>query len=111
MSTLSEFLLARIAEDQEWAQEALDLSSGIGETREWRWVRLYGRGSHAFYVGAPDPARVLAECEAKRLIAAEALERLAVLTDGRGQPEQSYTLRALAAVYADHLDYRQEWKP
>lgn len=77
---LAEFLLARIAEDEEWAQEALDLSDGLGVTREWRWVRFYSRAgstapsSSSFYKGAPSPARVLAECEAKRRMLALADE-------------------------------------
>ena len=101
--TLTGFLLARIAED-----EAL---------------------KHGGY-----PGRVLAECEAKRRI----VEAHPLVTDQRrlvpawpgsapgvacancgGNPVDSSapiedigpcdTLLALAAVYADHPDYRQEW--
>jgi hypothetical protein len=46
-----------------------------------------------------DPARVLAECAAKRRI----VEMYA------GQHGQPYVLHFLALPYADHPDYRQEW--
>ena len=52
----------------------------------------------AGHIARHDPARVLAECDAKRRI----VERRNHL-DGP-------TLRALAAVYADHPDWREEWK-
>jgi hypothetical protein len=132
--TLTEFLLARIAEDEEAADQSVQLPSGL------------------LHIGSPDtplilvwsPARVLAECEAKRRIV-EWHEKWPVLvqtepkmetdpTDIRGytmrmtqqiqwQTEREYfrrfgeappsgpILRLLAAVYADHPDYREEWKP
>ena len=46
-----------------------------------------------------DPARVLAECEAKRQL----IERV-------GNPDWA-GFRILALPYADHPDYQQEWKP
>lgn len=45
--------------------------------------------------------RVLAECDAKRKILAG--------VDGR--PPSLSVVRLLALPYADHPDYRQEWKP
>ena len=80
--TLAEFLLARIAEDAA--------------------VSRIGR--------RPSP-RDLADCEAKRRIV-ERCARTASLT----QPDRTgylsdYVLAQLALSYADHRDYREEWKP
>lgn len=61
------------------------------------------------HIARHDPARVLREVAFKRGVVA----RLAVPDPhetGDDCPECA-TLRLLAAVYADHPDYRQEWKP
>jgi hypothetical protein len=63
-----------------------------------------------------DPARVVTECEAKRRIVANCE---AFSTNGpTGTPPLPNLrfagvtiLRLLALPYADHPDYRQEWKP
>lgn len=86
---LSEFLLARIAEDEERA------------TR---------------FLPAAGPARVLAECAAKRRIVEMhsqdtdrdwCLQGCGMRSGWTGYPCD--TLKALAAVYDDHPDYRAEW--
>lgn len=82
--TLAEFLLARIAEDEAWAN---------------RGVRLPPDGN------PDDPARVLAECEAKRRI----LKSAANMMGPTDAEEWLYPI--LAAVYSDHPHYRDEWKP
>ena len=79
--TLTEFLLARIAEDEDEAEDNEPYWGGWSSAHE---------------------ARVLAECEAKRRIVEE------LSHDGLGPRE--WMLRVLAAVYSDHPDYRQEWK-
>ena len=123
--TLTEFLLARIAEDEgkihgDWSD---------------------GRGLHLITEEMFD--RMLAECEAKRRIMTEAFEVAATIdgewgcchdaddirrgyrepTPGWGdEPEPlpancagpevaGKFLQGLALPYADHPDYRQEWKP
>ena len=102
--TLTEFLLARIAEDEREATACLDqYMRGDGGTKS-RWVRQ------------------LAECEAKRRIVEEhgpfweddspSLCRVChdyAAHDAAASPCR--TLRLLATVYADHPDYRQEWRP
>lgn len=126
---LAEFLLARIAEDEAMARTAGKPDTS-GETLHGYTV------SAAEDEGAPDagveliarfdPARVLAECEAKRKIV-EVHETIAAFypgctieTDpccevcsGGGEYPGSFpckTLRLLAAVYADHPDYRDGWR-
>ena len=121
--TLTEFLLARIAEDEgkihgDWSD---------------------GRGLHIITEEMFD--RMLAECEAKRRIMTEAFEVAATidgewgcchdaddirrgyreptpgwgdeaepLPEGCAGPEVAGKfLQALAAVYAGHEDYRAEW--
>lgn len=116
--TLTEFLLARIAEDEAIAVDAEK------EIAEWYDKRRTHHGS-ALAVAIDDPhpvgvlesaSRVFAECQAKRLIVTHAL-----LERELGPHRQSDTdaaphfadkfLRALALPYADHPDYREGWRP
>ena len=92
-ATLADFLLARIAEDKEAVR---------GVRAPW-WMENT----------ALDPARMLAEREAKRRI-----------TELHGSDDPKWegdcpwcgvkgpclTLRALAMPYADHPDFRPEWR-
>ena len=83
--TLAGFLAARIKEDEEAVR---------GVRAPWWWENT-----------ALDPARVLAECEAKRRI----VEHCEVdhLVASPGDP---YVLQLLALPYADHSDWREEWR-
>ena len=82
---------------------------------------------HGEHIARHDPARVLAECEAKRQVVHE-WQTFGKLADPSVQPstDEEFRVRAaavgirqglaralshLAMPYADHLDYRQEWKP
>ncbi len=121
--TLAEFLLARIAEDEERARDwGWEVAGGInngGSTRTWYETAWRG----AERVGFP-PARVLAECEAKRRIVERWQETAPTVpvwggsagwADSRTQ-EINETLAEevlpfLALPYADHEGYRQEWRP
>lgn len=123
--TLTDFLLARIAEDEAVAGEATPgpwyadadystvtaapfTSARAAYDRDYLagevdcWVipesmdSSVGRHNLA-HIARHDPARVLAECEAKRRIVDESRSRLA--------------MRLVALPYADHPDYREEWKP
>ena len=103
---------------------------------DWVPVPTSGTGSvveDAAHIARHDPVRVLAECAAKRRIIA--LHEVQVDEDGGstkdGRHDTLYwcatcdedrgygcwiqpgcqTLRILAAVYADHPDYRDEWMP
>lgn len=135
---LAEFLLARIAEDQELARRATggpwQVEGEPGEVVPWEepWVaagqevevtrhpdgghpngsvRSYGDAEH---IAHWDPARVLAECEAKRQI-------VEYVRDQWDQPyggpepflpsEWTDVLKLLAQPYADHTDYQESWHP
>ena len=97
--TLTEILLARIAEDKVRADDAWKAVDNGAIV----WDRIHPDVRAAIWT----PDRVLAECEAKRRI---------VEAFGDYDPEdhwdfQTFPLRALAAVYADHPDYDETWRP
>lgn len=151
--TITEFLLARIAEDEAAARDVPPLGHNFdmgGHRQDERWI--FGRtlpssadgvGNWSEHRDSPatathfarhDPARVLAECEAKRrIVELHPIYRgprlLAVDSTGRdfacekchaasSIDDQSViealgpcnTLLALASVYVDHPDYRDEWR-
>ena len=117
---ITEFLQARIAEDEALARAA---SVGMHGEHEDAW-------DYAGYVLGADrdstpkqdefvtvwwPKRVLAECAAKRaLLALFHPEDIAEAADrevsfyGIGVEN---ALCALASVYRDHPDYQQDWEP
>jgi hypothetical protein len=138
---VAEFLLARIAEDEAYARLAAEPSDGDGRTAEWTedasgvlWTgddyHPLGDSALSRHIERWDPARVLAECEAKRRVVAayqdersrrdiyESEESRAVEDDEQRMHRRSAAARcrgleiaieALAAVYADHSDHRDEW--
>lgn len=108
--TLTDFLLARIAEDEADAEAHPDPNMWDGNPRGWF-----------------DPDRVQAECDAKRRIlklheprdwdegvGPDVPKGTPVCTTcGDGEfwsvAHPCDTLRLLALPYADHPDYREEW--
>ena len=138
---LAEFLLARIAEDEAAAAAAVSRRDGVDK---WEAVGSgtvvgpgYDKVKHvmlpssedgaARHIARHDPARVLAECEAKRQVVHE-WQTFGKLADPSVQPstDEEFRVRAaavgirqglaralshLALPCADHPDYRQEWKP
>ena len=122
---LDEFLLARIAEDKRIAVTAAAASGGA----EWSADEL-SRGlpqvMAAQHAARFDPARVLAECAAKRRIILACREsrpdlsflgtRPPGMADFPLAPHDQHalaalTLAVLALPYADHHDYRPAWRP
>lgn len=140
---ISEFLLARIAEDEEVARAAspspwsypgietvaggtlydatrriVDVAYEQSEDHDGQIVRhllVPEADANGAHIARHDPARVLAECEAKRAIVDAAM----VYEEGPGDPKPedpdggwalSIALRALAAIYADHPDYDEAWQ-
>lgn len=140
--TLTEFLLARIADDERVARAAFRDAEQFGvnppRADDGEWTRsnhvsdecridgvamtIYDEGGHtaeqADHITRHDPARVLAECEAKRRIVDLAEDRARVSEEDDHSPllaGQDLALRAvllfLALPYDTHPDYREEWKP
>lgn len=74
--TITEFLLARIAEDEERARAAhydgqqwiAEEEAVVAADRDWDPVMFLDRKKDAAHAANWSPARVLAECEAKRCI-------------------------------------------
>jgi hypothetical protein len=133
--TLTDFLLARIAEDERvanlaapapWEYQDVDSVGGgrICDTtveianmfydpdgervdpRIRKTVRSEQADLTAEHIARHDPARVLAECDAKRRIITTIQRWL-----DTGYPTLDHVLFALALPYADHPDYRSEWRP
>lgn len=132
MTDIVEFLEARIAEDNEAAKEATNDGHRwlVDEETISLWPaddddRMYGhitfpRKAHARHASIHDPIRVLREVAAKRTILVEHADdegQCARCLDSDGitylgaytAPWPCPTLRALAAVYSDHPDYRPDW--
>ena len=109
MSTLTDFLLTRIAED-----EATALA---GRNADVIWplrgaLGVVTTGEDLYLAVTPD--RVLAECEAKRRIIAawpDPFGQWTAVQADAARAQKDPTLRALALPYATHPDYRDEWRP
>lgn len=148
--TLTEFLLARIAEDEAVAEAAsgthwvygtdvdvrftvrrgdmptappiAEIELGLVQGRDQVNAQLAAIGSsmrlpkrvvdeqgeaNGRHIAHHDPARVLAECEAKR--------RIVGLAEVSEEEASGFVyraaLKALCAVYADHPDCDEAWRP
>lgn len=111
--TITEFLLARIDEDEAIARKVIDESSDpLDWTSEPDWPPAVGLagpvdGPSGYESIVIDPARVLAECEAKRRIV-EAADNVVEPDSGR-RLALEFVVRQLASVYADHPDFNPSW--
>lgn len=123
MNNLVGFLLARIAEDEQTARDADRISpSTWGESLARLETTLHMRPGRVAHITRHDPARVLAECEAKRQIVEHVRGWDAPQTRGpsRGHPRTddyargvqyggNATLRLLAQPYSNHPDFDPAW--
>ena len=113
---------ARHGGDGVWSQPYPDTSPGMVADSADEYVvyddSLTSR-EQAAHIAANDPARVLREVEAKRRLielhgadgAHECPEGADAWGARTGYERNCLTLRLLAAVYADHPDYLEEWRP
>jgi len=110
VSDLTEFLLARIADDEALVHTAIE--------QHWAWRTMSGivvADRRSF------PERALAECEAKRRIVQQSAwtgpketlrDRLfGPAADEAYQQGLKAAMRLLAVPYADHPDYDEAWRP
>jgi hypothetical protein len=126
--TITEFLLARIAEDEAAATEAAEDEIGGPEDPDqsvvdWpqgapTWVAAFGSFADQNVARVElSPRRALAECEAKRRIVDEYEDALAgwQLAPFEGAHLETarellgYVVELLAKLYSDHPDYREDW--
>jgi hypothetical protein len=141
MSDIVEFLLARIAEDEAVARAAspgpwlyttvgsvgggtlYDHSRTIGSLiyeqpgeHDGRIVRPlleHEADVNGRHIARHDPARILAECEAKRRIVeawADPFGQWNAPQADAARAQKDYTLRLLALPYADHSDFDPAWR-
>jgi hypothetical protein len=147
---LTDFLLARLAEDEAAARLCAEMFPSPWDVADRGWrVRIYAGdvpiedlmsdepgatatrnpvvmevepdrriedprwlSERVEHVRRHDPARVLADVEAKRRIvkALGDYDDGYVWASGEGSRAED-ALLALASVYADHPDFREEWRP
>lgn len=122
MTDIAAWLLEQIAEDEADAKESLPgpwrvTVRPVG-VADGRWVITsrhdpkcvaelldYGADRRmAYHIARHNPARVLAECDAKRRI-------FETLRDEGGDRLFDDIFRLLALPYADREGYREEWRP
>jgi hypothetical protein len=130
--SLPEFLLARIAEDEEAARAAIADDSGSDEGFSGQYEALrtppsgigiaqggFGDAAARMIATFAVPARVLAECEAKRRIVEHWKSTVEWAEDpGCNSPDRYLmvaaglyeAMRHLAEPSADHPDYQPEWR-
>lgn len=103
MTTLTEFLIARIEEDEAAAR-------GVNQSRFNSRVALLDTDLYGLVV-RHHPARVLRECEAKRALLLMADPNDFADDGGAGMSEHADEIhRLLALPYSDHPDFRDEWR-
>ncbi len=109
MTTLTDFLLARIAEDEDEARTLLPIYDGLVAGLKSPMITQLALAPH---FARHDPARVLAECDAKRRIIERWVHQAEIhLQVDLEQTHGWWTLCLLALPYADHPHYRPEWRP
>lgn len=109
--TLAEFLLARLADDQERAEYVQRQIEGQWPDPEpWRlsWHDEYD-------LLCIEPSRALAEVAAKKKIVNDAVgwvdgDHGGTYSEKMARHLYDRTLRLLALAYADHPDFQQEWR-
>ncbi len=127
--TLTEFLLARIAEREQaivkvlrdrphWRVDPEPWEGGTAVLDEEETAVAFVRGDYAAYhIALNDPAHVLAECKAKRGIVEAAgvtgdrADWTMRQTDQSASDAWEHTLRLLALPYTNHPDYQEAWRP
>ncbi|MBF6573753.1 DUF6221 family protein [Nocardia farcinica] len=102
---IEEFIEARLAEDEAAARKAADFPYDAPSDAPWVSMQLRVRRGVAMtsdeHFARHDPARVLRQVAATRVALSWCLDDDAVV--------MGPTIRAIAAIWSDHPDYRPEW--
>ena len=118
---LVEFLRARVADDERavvailrrapnWSVDSEPwMTNGVGVIDDRGDSVAVAIGDYAArHVARHDPARVLRDVEARRLLLDDIKRDLA---DDPTDESALWRAAVMAAPYADHPDYREEWAP
>ena len=134
--TITEFLLARITEDEEREARAYQTNSRLLEgytvttdslyparvtltlnSDKWHSTVMTLREFRERFTTPTPDKRMLAECAAKRAVVRRYESFYATRRANWTNPnyqgameELGFVLQQIAAVYADHPDYQQEWE-
>lgn len=106
MSELTEFLLERLADDEDAARAVEDDFEFDPSEPLHSSLEVFEPGYDTSPVISISRTRVLAECAAKRAIIAKQDDALDTYAGAR---VMDYVLTHMASVYKDHPGYRQEW--
>lgn len=102
--SITEFLIARIGEEEKAAAEAYDdlydAESGGTEWTSGAYDHVMLGSPYARFIRSRSPEQAIQQCQVNRALVALGVEV--------GLPA---TLRLLALAWMDHPDYREEWKP
>lgn len=135
-TTLVQFLRDRYDEDERvaqvatpgpWRVDSADFAEAIYDPKNTavigggRWggeSPVFETTEDALHIARHDPARVLADVEAGRSLLAE-YEAVAEMDIEDAEPEFAYgravglgiAVRLRALPYADHPEFREEWRP
>lgn len=107
--TLTDFLLARLAEDEAAAEE-VQRYLAPHEQIEIHLTRRDGDESHSKVMRPYDPARVLAKVKADRAIVAALRQAAEYASSTGGGRAARVALLALAQPYADHPNFDPAWR-
>lgn len=123
MTAIVAFLRARLDEDEQAARAAGNRQWLVGDNTISLWPEREDDGfmswptrADARHAAKWEPARVLREIGAKR----EALDHYERIRQHTVRSDEAYVLaegavrkhiQIMALPYADHPDYRQEWRP
>lgn len=97
---LTTFLRKRIAEDKAIAEQCTGPD----------WQVDLSDGDNAQHIARHDPARALAEANAKLAV----LDELDLAVYGQPRPYVDvllFVVRQMGTVYANHPDYKESWRP
>lgn len=113
MSELTDFLLARIEEDE-------NIARAVSLGRWYPWDDRNGelnfalralRHPAARHIRIQKPERVLADVNAKRRIVELVAVADSPVIHAHGWMMAKSACMALAAVYDEHPDFKEEWRP
>lgn len=105
MATLTDFLLARIAEDERTALAAFEQANQSGDDPTGSTLYVNQADSSGDWIVAATPMRARDDAEAKRRLIDQVLN-----VDWVGYAARDFVLSTLAEPYADHDDYQPAWR-